>query len=126
MQNIPQNPAVWTEIKVTDMEAAKAFYAAVFAFEILDMTMGDASTTSFAYAGDYGVSAQLMLGTPAPRGSGNVIHLQIAGALEDAITRLNKAGGTATSDILTAPPGRFIYAEDPDGNAIGLFEPKAA
>ena len=27
---------------------------------------------------------------------------------------------------LDIPYGRFVYIEDPDGNSIGLFEPKAA
>jgi len=61
-------------------------------------------------------------GTPAPRGTGNTIHLSAPDALEAIMDRVRKAGGEIVSDPITIPPGRFCYALDPDGNSIGLFE----
>ncbi|MEL6586439.1 MAG: hypothetical protein AAFQ50_07220, partial [Pseudomonadota bacterium] len=80
----------------------------------------------FPYAEDgNGVAGHLYPGTPSENGP--TIHLQVPGTLEDAIDRIWDAGGRVLEmDPVTIPFGRFVYAQDPDGNSIGLFEPKAA
>jgi predicted enzyme related to lactoylglutathione lyase len=71
------------------------------------------------------VGGHLYPGKPAMAGNGPTVHIAVTDRLEDAAIRCRKAGGTVLGDIITIPPGRFVYATDPDGNSIGLFEPKA-
>ncbi len=47
------------------------------------------------------------------------------GAIPTAGTTCPAAGGTVVSDVISIPPGRFIYAKDLDGNSVGFFETKA-
>lgn len=116
--------AVWTEIPVTDLSAAIAFYEEVFGWSIKRDVMGDMEVGIFG-SGE-GVHGNLMVGTPAKQGTGPIIHLAVPGALDEAVARCKAAGGTILSPAIEIPPGRFHFAADPDGNGIGLFEPKAA
>ena len=52
--------------------------------------------------------------------------MAVPDTLEEAKQRLVEAGGTVELDgvVIDIPAGRFFYATDPDGNSIGLFEPK--
>jgi len=110
----------WTEVPVTDLKKAIAFYNAVFGF---DMTIDNSGPMPMAVfvAGSKAVGGHLFVGTPA-QGGGNVIHLRLPGTVEDAVVRCKAAGGRVTSPVITIPPGRYAYATDPDGNALGLFQ----
>jgi predicted enzyme related to lactoylglutathione lyase len=44
--------------------------------------------------------------------------------IEDGAKRAADAGATMMGPVIEIPPGRLQYATDPDGNSIGLFEPK--
>ena len=57
-------------------------------------------------------------------GTGPTIHLNVPDTLEAAAARVIEAGGAIVSDAIAIPPGRFQYVTDPDGNSIGLFEPR--
>ncbi len=115
---------VWSEIPVSDIKKAVAFYNAVFDWQ---MTIDESGPNPMAIFGGKmdTVGGHLYPGKPAA-GNGPTVHLAIPGRLEDAAIRCRKAGGTVIGETITIPPGRFVYAKDPDGNSIGLFEPKAA
>ena len=120
----PNNAVVWTEIPVTDLAAAQTFYETVLDTRMQLNTSGPAPMVDFKTdSAANGVAGHLLQGTPAPRGTGPTIHLAIPGRVEDAMARCQAAGGTVTSPVIKIPPGRFAYAQDPDGNRIGLFEP---
>lgn len=114
---------VWSEIPVSDMQRAVAFYNAVFDWT---MTIDESGPNPMAILGNAmdTVGGHLYPGTPAA-GNGPTVHLAVPGRLEDAAIRCRKAGGTVIGEAITIPPGRFVYAKDPDGNSIGLFEPRA-
>lgn len=116
---------VWSEIPVTDMAKAMEFYSAVFGYQL---TLDDTGPNPMAVLGNMmsGVGGHLYPGKPATDGQGPTIHLAVNGKVEDAAERVTKAGGTVLSPAIDIPPGRFIYAQDLDGNSLGLFEPKAA
>ena len=116
---------VWSEIPVSDMQKAVAFYSAVFGWK---MTIDESGPNPMATFGDDMDSAKghLYPGVSASGGNGPTVHLAIPGTVEDAAIRCRKAGGTVLGEIITIPPGRFVYATDPDGNSIGLFEPAKA
>lgn len=116
---------VWTEIPVSDMDAAIAFYSKVFGWQMQVDNSGPNPMANFG-ADMQAVAGHLYPGKPAPHGDGPTIHLAVPDTLEAAIERCNAAGGNVISPAIEIPPGRFAYATDPDGNSLGLFEPKAA
>ncbi len=121
----PPNAVVWSEIPVTDMEKAMAFYAAVFDYDMkLDESGPNPQAMFPARDGaTKGAHGHLYPGKPAPAGTGPTLHLAVPGKLEDAMARFDAAGGKVVSPPIAIPPGRFAYGLDPDGNSIGLFEP---
>lgn len=116
---------VWSEVPVTDMKKAMSFYSNVFGFEMTLDENGPNPMAIFQNAKG-GQGGHIYPGKPAENGNGPTLHLAVPDALEDAAKRCLAAGGTILCDPITIPPGRFVYAIDPDGNSLGLFEPVAA
>jgi hypothetical protein len=121
MSFVPQHSVVWFEIPVTDMDRAKAFYAAVLQNELTDQNDGPNPMAMFTSASAEAVSGHLYPGKPAAPGTGNTIHLAVAAPLEEAMERVSANGGQVVSPAIQIPAGRFAYCLDPDGNSIGLF-----
>lgn len=120
-----QPVVVWSEIPVSDMQKAVAFYNAVFDWQ---MAIDESGPNPMAILGgnEKTVAGHLYPGKPATDGTGPTVHIAVRDRLEDALIRCRKAGGTVLGEIIAIPPGRFAYATDPDGNSIGLFEPAMA
>jgi uncharacterized protein len=121
MPQMPDNIAVWFEVPVTDLEKSRVFYETVLG---VPSSRDDTGPNPLINLGGHdmkGVSGHLYEGKPAPRGTGNTVHVAVVGTLEDALARVVPAGGEVVSPIITIPPGRFAYCLDPDGNSIGLF-----
>jgi hypothetical protein len=121
MAHTPDNPVVWTELPVTDLAAAVAFYNAVLGTRMEIDTSGPNPMAVIPGAKD-AVAGHLYPGTPAPKGSGPTVHLAVPDTVEAAMERCRAAGGEVDGTIIPLPMGRFAYAKDPDGNSIGLFE----
>ncbi|MCU0910692.1 MAG: VOC family protein [Rhodobacteraceae bacterium] len=129
MTHTPDHAAVWFELPVRDMTKAIAFYNAVFDAGLVLDTSGPNPMAVFSIKGgpmSGGVSGHLYPGTPAKSGAGPTVHLIVPDRLEDACDRLTGAGGEVIGPVIEMPWGRFVYATDPDGNSIGLFQPKLA
>lgn len=116
------NTCVWFEIPVGDLERARLFYGAVLKRELAVAEGGPNPLVALTDMDDAGVSGHLYPGTAAP-GSGPTIHLAAPDGLDAAAERVRRNGGSVVSGPIEIPPGRFVYATDPDGNSIGLFEP---
>ncbi|WP_432449306.1 VOC family protein [Aliiroseovarius marinus] len=114
----------WAEIPVTDMDKAITFYNAVFKWTMEVDNTGPNPMATLGGAMDT-TSGHLYPGKPSTDGNGPTVHIVVPDKLEDAAKRCSDAGGTVLCDPIDIPPGRFVYAIDPDGNSIGLFEPKA-
>ena len=123
MSFTPDNAVVWGEIPVRDLERGMAFYAEVFGFDLTRTDMEPNPVAMFP-SGETGISGHLYPGEPAAPGAGPTLHIGVPDTLEATADRCWKAGGTVKSDPIAIPAGRFQYAEDPDGNSIGLFETK--
>lgn len=118
----PANAAVWFEIPVADLDAAKAFYGEVLQGSFTDENDGPNPISVFAYDADQGgVSGHLYPGSPAPAGAGPTVHLAVPDDVKLAMARVEPAGGKIVSPVIEIPAGRFVYCLDPDGNSIGLF-----
>ena len=119
----PEHFTVWTEIPVTDLDRAIAFYNTVFKTELKKEESGPNPMAMFPTTNGKGVGGHLYPGKPAPQGSGPTIHLASPDTLEAALERVWGAGGRVLSDPIAIPDGRFAYCQDPDGNSIGVFAP---
>jgi hypothetical protein len=123
----PTNPFVWIEIPVTDMDKAIAFYTKVFGYDLKVDNSGPNPMAVFAPADiASGVGGHIYPGKPAAKGTGSTSHMIVPDTLDAAKARVIEAGGTIELDgyVVEMPFGDFCYATDPDGNSIGLFEPK--
>ena len=127
MSFTPANSIAWTEIPVTDLDRGMTFYTKVFDYTL---TLNEDGPNPYADIKiddmNGGVSGHLYPGKPAADGSGPTIHLNVPDTLEQTAERVTQSGGTLVSEAIAIPPGRFQYALDPDGNSIGLFEPRKA
>lgn len=125
MQAKPVHAVLWVEIPVTDLPKAMQFYASLTGQALLLDETGPNPRADFDVADmATGVSGHLYPGKPAATGQGPTVHLNIPDTVEAASARCTAAGGRIISPVIEIPPGRFCYAQDPDGNSLGLFEPK--
>lgn len=122
----PATSVMWTEIPVSDMDKALAFYGSVFDYDLTIDNNGPNPMAVFPNKDATGDGCgHIYPGKGAGDGQGPTAHLAVPGKLEDAMARCDKAGGKVLSPPISIPPGRFAYALDLDGNSIGLFEPAA-
>jgi predicted enzyme related to lactoylglutathione lyase len=121
--SLPVHAAVWFEIPVSDLAAAKSFYGAVLGSPLVDHDMGPNKVAIFPNENpQIGVAGHVYEGKPADAGKGSTIHLQVTDSLESAMDRVTENKGQVVSDIIAIPAGRFAYCLDPDGNSFGLFK----
>lgn len=113
----------WTEIPVSNIEEATAFYNTAFGWKMEVDQTGPAPMAVLGGHMDV-AGANLYEGDAAKGGQGPRPHIAIKTSLEDAMTRWESAGGKVISDPVVIEHGRFVFATDPDGNTLGLFEPK--
>lgn len=117
------NRLVWTEIPVTDLDRAMAFYAKVLGEPLKRDDTGPNPMAMLPYSGELGAaSGHLYPGKPAPKGEGTTVHLAVPFELDDAMARIGEAGGEIVSDVITIPAGSFFYAIDTEGNSLGIFK----
>lgn len=126
MSFTPANALVWSEIPATDLDAAITFYQAVFDWDIEKQTDGPNPVGMIKTADQGGAAGHIYPGTPATDGQGITPHYLVPDNIEASMDRLVSAGGTKVSDPIPFPGGRFAYAQDVDGNSIGLYQPPAA
>jgi len=124
MSFMPEHAVVWTEIPVSDLEAAMVFYNAVLETEMVRDDTGPNPVSFFQKAGgpmSPGIAGHLYPGKPGA-GVGATVHLAIDGTAEAARDRAVAAGGSVEGPIVEMPFGRWAYVRDPDGNSLGLFQ----
>ena len=120
-----QTLTAWLEIPVSDLEAAVTYYDTVFGWSSRIVTNMGPNPIAVLNGLDEAAGAHLYQGKPG-NGVGSTVHLTVTDTVEAAAGRTTEAGGQVIGPIVGIPSGRFQYTLDPDGNSIGLFEPKAA
>ncbi len=107
----------YIEFTVTDMAAAKEFYAAAFGWEFND------------YGPDYvgirkpgGEAGGLRLDAEASTGGPLVILY--SDDLEATVANVRDAGGRIVKDPFDFPGGRRFHFEDPSGNELAVWSDK--
>lgn len=117
----PEHFTVWMELPVTDMDRAITFYNKVLNIDLKKDDSGPNPMAMFPTSTPGGIAGHLYPGKPAADGSGATVHLACPDKLEDALARVNDAGGKVVSEPIAIPAGRFAYCLDTEGNSIGIF-----
>ncbi len=105
-----------------------AFYADVFGYDLtLETEMGPNPMAIIPNKDMHGdQSATFTRANRPPMVKGRRSTLPCRASWKMRWHAVTKAGGTVLPmPPISIPPGRFVYAQDPDGNSIGLFEPAA-
>jgi catechol 2,3-dioxygenase-like lactoylglutathione lyase family enzyme len=115
---------------VDDVEAAIAFYTTHFGFTVL-------SNAAPAFADVVRGNLRLLLSGPTSSaarpmpdgrqpvaGGWNRIHL-IVDDIDAEVERLRAAGVTFRNEVIKGPGGQQTVLDDPSGNPIELFAPRA-
>jgi D-aminopeptidase len=103
----------YVEFKVTDLEAAKAFYSGVFGWKFQDWGPDYASFEDGRLAGGFHLSEEVTRGGPLV-----IIYAVDLEAVEVAVR--NK-GGTIVREIFSFPGGRRFHFTDPSGNELAVW-----
>ena len=113
---------------VTDLDRAVAFYGAHLGFAVSQHNPGKFAElrredlTLYLSAPGAGSGGQAG-GDPEPGGWNR--FLLMTDDLDDLISRLRSAGARFRGDLSEGGAGRAILLEDPSGNLVELFQPKA-
>ena len=116
------NRVVWAEIPVTDLDKAGAFYAAVLQHPLTRNDAGPNPMMDLPGGEGQSVSGHLYPGKP---GAAATVHMMVPDSVEEAAERCTAQGGTLAGPVIQIPAGRFQYAQDPDGNWLGLYQRSA-
>ncbi len=111
---------VWFEIPAANFERAVGFYEKLVGYSLMRENMG-AQAAVFKH--DQEIVSGCVMEKPGHKGmEGVMIYLNCNGFLDDAVARVEKAGGKLCSPIVELPGdmGRFIHIEDTEGNRVGL------
>ena len=123
-----QNPVVWFEIYVTDLDRAQKFYETVLAVRLDPLPSPEKSLEMRVFpmdpdgGGATGVLAK-MQGGPSP-GGGTIVYFRC----DDCATeggRVEEAGGKLVkSKFAVGEHGFIALAQDTEGNMIGFHSMK--
>jgi len=110
----------WEDARLSDPEAARAFYAAVFGYDygVVEGAPGD--YTTFAKGGDPLGGMGGMMGAPEGTPSHWVAYFAVAD-VDAAVAAVQSGGGNVLSPAMDTPFGRMGIVTDPFGAVFALF-----
>lgn len=117
-----QDALTWFEIPAADLGRATRFYETVLGRTLKAETMGGSAMSIFPYQ-EPGVGGCVIAGNGhVPATSGTVIYLNATPKLDDALSRVAKAGGKVVlpKTALPGDMGFFAQVIDTEGNRVGL------
>ena len=102
----------YVEFSVTDLEAAKAFYSAIFGWRFQDWGPDYASFEDGRLTGGFHLSEEVTRGGP--------LVIIYAVDLESVEASVRANGGTIAKEIFSFPGGRRFPFTDPSGNELAV------
>jgi Predicted enzyme related to lactoylglutathione lyase len=104
----------YVELPVREIEPAKAFYGEAFGWTFNDYGPDYCEFRDGRLTGGFARAH-----TVTPKGGPLVILF--AADLEDALARIEKAGGSISRPIFAFPGGRRFHFVDPEGYELGVW-----
>ncbi len=117
-----KNAVVWSEIAVSDLRRATAFYEKLLDGKLKAESFGPYEIALFPHA-DGGVGGCLMKGEGyEPSGKGTVTYLAAEPGIDAALKRATAAGAKVLMPKMALPgnQGYIAHVSDCEGNRIGL------
>jgi uncharacterized protein len=114
----------WNELNTRDVDAAKAFYGAVFGWSFEDQDMGEMGVYTVLKAGDASVGGMLDITGRVP--DEVPPHWLVYLSVEDsdgALEKVKAGGGAVRFGPIDIPVGRFAVVSDPAGAVFALMQP---
>lgn len=119
------NPFVHIELNTSDLGQAKAFYGALFDWELQDMPMGPTDTYTMINVGE-GTGGGMMK-HPMPGEPSLWIPYVLVDDLAAATSKAKSLGAKMIKENEPVPGmGAFSIMIDPTGAVLGLWEAKRA
>ncbi len=118
-----ENIITWFEIPVTDMNRARTFYSEILQMKLIDIEEGGYSMVMFPFTGE-NVSGALVEAedqNAKPSADGVHIFLNAGDSLQEALSRVKKAGGEIVTEKLEIESGVVASVIDTEGNKVGLY-----
>lgn len=112
----------YVELTVTDLAAAKDFYAQAFGWRFNDYGPEYAGIVSPDGAGEVGGLAL----AATPRAPGGVFVILYSDDLDESLAAIRAAGGEIVQAPYAFPGGRRLHFRDPSGNELGVWAATAA
>lgn len=103
------------ELPARDLGAARAFYAAVFGWELTDF--GPSYSCTMTGNVDLGLQGDM---SEAP---GMPLPVVLVDDIEAAQTAVAEAGGTISKPVFAFPGGRRFHFLDPNGLELAIMQP---
>ena len=104
----------YIEFNVADIAGSKAFYGAAFGWTFTDYGPNYCEFQDGRLTGGFTTLA------PVNAGGGPLVIL-FADELEDALARVEEAGGAVVKPIFDFPGGRRFQFKDPDGYELAVW-----
>lgn len=123
------NTYSWNELMTRDVDAAKAFYAAVFGWTYDEMDMGPAGTYSVIEGGEHnGLGGLMAMPSDMPDMVPN--HWAVYFTVADLDATLEKVTGNGGQIVVPATPipgvGTMAHVHDPAGGSFALLQPASS
>lgn len=118
------NAISWVEIPVDDFERAKAFYSAIYDFEMPVMDMEGTLMGILLSDQEKGVGGAIVKGVNhKPSKEGVKVYLNGGNDLNTVLDRVEAAGGKIVlkKTVISPEMGNYASFEDTEGNEISLF-----
>lgn len=117
------NALNWFEIPVADFARAKAFYSAIFDYEMPEMQMGPNIMGFLLSEQGKGVGGAIVYGDGhVPSAQGTLVYLSGGADLSDVLKRIEPAGGKILMGKTLVAPNLGFFAQflDSEGNRVAL------
>jgi predicted enzyme related to lactoylglutathione lyase len=120
------NPFVHCELATTDIDKAKSFYTALFAWRLEDAKFDRGTERYTMIHVDGGTAGGIMAHTEQGTASQWVPYVGVDD-VRDAVKKAQSLGARVVRDVSEVEGrGWFAIIEDPTGGTLGLWQDKAA